>query len=91
MDEYRENCPVRHDNGNCICVGGFCTAVPEEICKAVRSAYDDGFVKGARYAIQYKIVTCGECIHRHNPRRISCQGRPKNWFCADGVRRNNHD
>lgn len=36
-------------------------------------------------------VRCGECIHRHDPRRFSCQGRPKDWYCADGVRRNNHD
>lgn len=33
------------------------------------------------------VVRCGECIHRHDPKRFSCQGRHKDWFCADGVRR----
>ena len=34
-----------------------------------------------------EVVRCGECIHRHDPRRFSCQGRHMDWFCADGVRR----
>lgn len=42
-----ESCPLRHENGNCLCVGGFCTSVPKEICAAVRQAYDSGYSKGA--------------------------------------------
>ena len=34
-----------------------------------------------------EVVRCGECVHRTDPRRISCKGRRKDWFCADGERR----
>lgn len=34
------------------------------------------------------VVTCGECIHRDNPKRQGCQGRRPDWYCADGRRRN---
>jgi hypothetical protein len=27
----RANCPMRHENGNCLPAGGFCTAVNDEI------------------------------------------------------------
>lgn len=33
------------------------------------------------------VVTCGECIHRHDPRRQSCIGRRPDFFCADGEKR----
>lgn len=34
----RENCPYRHENGNCLPVGGFCLAVADEYCpKAAES------------------------------------------------------
>ena len=29
----RENCPYRHENGNCLVVGGFCTSVDDKYCK----------------------------------------------------------
>ena len=32
------------------------------------------------------IMRCGECIHRIERFRQSCIGRPKDWFCADGIR-----
>lgn len=44
-------------------------------------------VKALATADLVPVVRCGECIHRHDPRRFSCQGRRKDWFCADGVRR----
>lgn len=31
----RENCPMRLENGNCLPCGGFCTAVNDEICRAL--------------------------------------------------------
>ncbi|MBP5410895.1 MAG: hypothetical protein J6Y26_03185 [Lachnospiraceae bacterium] len=31
----RTNCPKRHENGNCLAIGGFCTAVPDEICEII--------------------------------------------------------
>jgi len=36
-----ENCPMRHENGNCIPAGGFCTA-NKNICEALRNAYRMG-------------------------------------------------
>lgn len=33
------------------------------------------------------VVTCAECVHRHDWKRQSCQGRRPDFFCADGVRR----
>lgn len=38
----RKDCPMRHENGNCMPVGGFCTAVNDAICEAVHSAYRSG-------------------------------------------------
>lgn len=36
-----------------------------------------------------RVVTCGECKYRHNIWRQGCQGRRKDWFCADGERLTN--
>jgi hypothetical protein len=33
-------CPMRHENGNCLPSGGFCTAVNKPICEALHNAYD---------------------------------------------------
>ena len=43
MRPNRLHCPIRHENGNCTCVGGFCAAVPDPVCEAVRNAYDSGW------------------------------------------------
>lgn len=43
MRTNRLHCPIRHENGNCTCVGGFCAAVPDPVCEAVRNAYDSGW------------------------------------------------
>ena len=34
-----------------------------------------------------EVVRCGECIFRTSG-YPSCQGRPKDWFCANGYGRN---
>ena len=40
MIPERVNCPMRHkENGNCLPMGGFCTANGDEMCKALHSAY----------------------------------------------------
>ena len=46
VNENRSLCKLRHKNGNCLCVGGFCTAVNDEICKSIRMAYEKGYVDG---------------------------------------------
>lgn len=38
----RENCPMRHENGNCLPCGGFCLAVNDEICEALHNAFQNG-------------------------------------------------
>jgi hypothetical protein len=41
--ELRHDCKMRHENGNCLPCGGFCTAVNNEICSALHNAYNHGF------------------------------------------------
>ena len=43
MDEWRINCPMRHENGNCLVCGGFCLAVNDAICEALHNAYYKGY------------------------------------------------
>ena len=38
----RNECLIRHANGNCLPIGGFCTAIADEICKGLRMAYEKG-------------------------------------------------
>ena len=33
-----------------------------------------------------EVVRCGQCVHRTSG-KPSCQGRHKDWFCANGERR----
>ena len=46
VNENRASCKLRHENGNCLCVGGFCTAINDEICKAIRMSYEKGYIDG---------------------------------------------
>ena len=41
-NEKRLNCPMRHENGNCLAAGGFCTAVNDPICEALHNAFKHG-------------------------------------------------
>ena len=41
-DELRKDCPMRHENGNCLPIGGFCTSVNDCICLGLHNAYSDG-------------------------------------------------
>ena len=50
MTDLKSECPMRNKQGNCCPVGGFCAdAVPDEICKAVRSAYERGYSDAVTY------------------------------------------
>lgn len=40
--EERKNCPMRHENGNCLMIGGFCLAVNDEVCRGLHNAYNKG-------------------------------------------------
>lgn len=43
MIDERKDCPMRHENGNCLPCGGFCLAVSDEICHALLYAYEHGY------------------------------------------------
>lgn len=43
MTNNRKDCPMRHENGNCMVAGGFCTSVNDPICEALHHAYDFGY------------------------------------------------
>lgn len=49
MKKQQKDCPMRHNNGNCIPNGGFCTSVNQNVCEALQSAYrigkDDAYKK----------------------------------------------
>lgn len=48
MTENRKDCPMRHENGNCTVAGGFCTAVNDPICEALRNAFECGYRSALR-------------------------------------------
>ena len=52
MDDLRKDCPMRHENGNCTVIGGFCTAVNDPICEGLHNAYDNGYRDAAIRARQ---------------------------------------
>ena len=54
----REDCQMRHENGNCLPCGGFCTAVNDEICNALHNAFDKGYVVGRK-----AVDCCSICPH----------------------------
>lgn len=42
MTDKLKHCPMRHENGNCLPSGGFCSAVNKPICEALHNAYRMG-------------------------------------------------
>ena len=47
--EERKDCPMRHESGNCLAIGGFCVdAVSDEICHALHQVYEKGLRDGAK-------------------------------------------
>lgn len=51
MIDARKDCPMRHENGNCLVCGGFCLAVSNALCEALHNAYN----KGCRDNESYKL------------------------------------
>lgn len=47
MTGLRKDCQMRHENGNCNVIGGFCTAINDAICIGLHNAYDCGYCDGA--------------------------------------------
>ena len=42
----KEDCPMRHENGNCLPMGGCCPALKNEICDALQQAFEMGYRTG---------------------------------------------
>ena len=42
-----KDCKMRHENGNCLPAGGFCTA-NNNICEALQNAYNHGYFEGCQ-------------------------------------------
>ena len=55
----RKNCPMRADNGNCLPVGGFCTAVADIYCEIAHKSYGQGFLDNT-----HRVVKCVDCVSR---------------------------
>ena len=54
MIDIRKNCKYRHDNGNCLKVGGFCLAVSDEHCERALA------IKALQ---EPEIVYCKDCVY----------------------------
>lgn len=88
-----KECPMRHENGNCLPAGGFCTAVREVVCEALQNAYQMGYmdmgceakkeIKSGKWVItktQFgEDVTCPYCKAR--PRRAEYGYYLRDNFC----------
>lgn len=48
LSEARRFCAMRHESGNCLPRGDFCTAVNDEICVALKHSYCMGYSAGYR-------------------------------------------
>lgn len=67
----RGACPMRHENGNCLPAGGFCTAVNDCICEALHNAFNSGVAAFANELIRQSkeapaedvenVVRCKDC------------------------------
>lgn len=80
MTNKPKDCPIRHENGNCLSVGGFCPAVNVYMCEAVRNAYDSGRLSALREQgnkgveiDQVKPLTLDELREMDGPVWVSCK------------------
>lgn len=86
MNGNRENCPMRHENGNCTVAGGFCTAVNDPICEALHNAFDCGYRSAirARQEVEskLKVVESNEPLTLDELRKMD--GEPV-WVQSPGI------
>lgn len=98
MNGNRENCPMRHENGNCTVAGGFCTAVNGPICEALHNAFDCGYRSAihARQKVEskLKVVESNEPLTLDELREAIDAGDPvwlvglengDRWVHIDGI------
>lgn len=60
----RQDCPFRHENGNCLRIGGFCLAVNDEICAAIQGAYSRGVADAISFVNSAKEIEKANGIKR---------------------------
>ena len=74
MSDIRSNCPMRHENGNCLPCGGFCTAVNDEICEALHHAY----IKGRDSVVPIEkideLIDFTDAVFGFLPSCVGCEG-----------------
>lgn len=66
MDDLRKDCLMRHENGNCTVIGGFCTAVNDHICEGLHSAYDSGY-RAAAIRAKQELTNNLKVLERNDP------------------------
>ena len=54
----REDCLMRHENGNCLPNGGFCLSISNHMCDALHQAYDHGFSDGNKTSCKCSHGSC---------------------------------
>ena len=64
----RQDCPFRHENGNCLRIGGFCLAVNDEICAAIQGAYARGVADAISFVNSAKEIIIA---HITNKKKIN--------------------
>lgn len=76
-DRLMDECTYRHENGNCLRVGGFCTSVPLSHCQRYKDWYTDyrgykklGTLEEVRDAVE-KQKACKDCGYKSHSERIS--------------------
>lgn len=64
-----KDCKMRHENGNCLPAGGFCTA-NTNICEALQNAYNHGYFEGIQKGFEngkeQKWIPCSERLPEEN-------------------------
>ena len=60
----RQDCPFRHENGNCLRIGGFCLAVSDEMCTAIQGAYARGVADAISFVNSAKEIEKVNSIKR---------------------------
>lgn len=72
----RKDCEYRHENGNCLKVGGFCTSVDDKHCEKIKQGgvFDD--------VCEWKSASDGEFIQNpHTKRLYSNEPSMQNVYC----------
>ena len=84
MRPNRLHCPIRTENGNCTCVGGFCAAVPDPVCEAVRNAYDSGWTDCALKVRKEQRLKASPTIEAEPVRHGRWEFKhPNGWACSE--------